>query len=61
MDQKDPQRQNSIDLDKIKRGDILLVHTKRSLTSWLIRKFTRSYWNHVGLFVSKDDQWPKWV
>jgi len=52
---------NPIDPDKIKRGDILLVHTKRSLISWLIRKFTKSYWNHVGLFVSKDNQWPKWV
>ncbi|RKY31353.1 MAG: hypothetical protein DRP68_05080 [Candidatus Omnitrophota bacterium] len=53
--------QNPIDPDKIKRGDILLVHTKRSFISWLIRKFTKSYWNHVGLFVSKDNQWPKWV
>ena len=50
-----------IDPDKIKKGDILLVHTKGNLISWLIRKFTRSYWNHVGLFVSKDNQWPKWV
>jgi len=53
--------QNPINPDKIKRGDILLVHTKRSFISWLIRKFTKSYWNHVGLFVSKDNQWPKWV
>jgi cell wall-associated NlpC family hydrolase len=53
--------QNHIDPDKIKRGDILLVHTKGSLISWLIRKFTKSYWNHVGIFVSKDNQWPKWV
>lgn len=51
----------TIDPDKIKRGDILLVHTHRSFIPFLIRKFTRSYWNHVGVFVSKDDQWPKWV
>lgn len=51
----------TIDPDKIKRGDILLVHTHRSCISFLIRKFTRSYWNHVGIFVSKDEQWPKWV
>ena len=51
----------TIDPDKIKRGDILLVHTRRSFISFLIRKFTKSYWNHVGVFVSKDDQWPKWV
>lgn len=52
---------NPIDPDKIKRADILLVHTKHSFISWLIRKFTKSDWNHVGLFISKDDQWPKWV
>jgi hypothetical protein len=51
----------TIDPDKIKRGDILLVHTRRSFISSLIRKFTKSYWNHVGVFVSKDNQWPKWV
>jgi len=61
VNQKDPRRQNPVNPDKIKRGDILLVHTKRSFTSWLIRRFTKSYWNHVGLFVSKDNQWPKWV
>ena len=61
MGENSTSKPNSIDPDKIKRGDILLVHTKRSLISWLIRKFTKSYWNHVGLFVSKDNQWPKWV
>lgn len=50
-----------INPDNIQRADILLVHTKYSPISWLIRKFTKSYWNHVGLFISKDDQWPKWV
>ncbi len=52
---------NPIDPDKIERGDILLVHTERCLISFLIRKFTKSYWDHVGLFVSKKKQWPKWV
>lgn len=50
-----------IEPDKIRRADILLVHARGSLISFFIRKFTRSYWNHVGLFVSKDDHWPKWV
>lgn len=54
-------KSKSIDPDKIKRGDILLVHTRGSFVSCLIRKFTKSYWNHVGVFVSKDNQWPKWV
>jgi len=60
-DANNTQGANPIDPDKIKRGDILLVHTNRSLISSLIRKFTKSYWNHVGVFVSKDNQWPKWV
>jgi hypothetical protein len=55
------EKANLIDPDKIKRADILLVHTKHNFIFWLIRKFTKSYWNHVGLFVSKDNQWPKWV
>lgn len=37
------------------------MHTKFSLTSKIIRRFTNSYWNHVALFISKDEQWPKWV
>jgi len=51
-----------IDPDKIERGDILLVHTKRSFISFLIRKFTKSYWNsklhdHKGtLMVSWKEQ-----
>lgn len=50
-----------INPDKIRRADILLVHTKGSFISKLIQEFTRSYWNHVALFISKDEQWPKWV
>ncbi len=49
------------DLDKIERGDILLVHTNGCFISWVIRVFTKSYWDHVGLFVSKKGQWPKWI
>ncbi len=53
--------ENIINPDKILRADILLVHTNYSLISKIIRKFSKSYWNHCGLFVSKDDQWPKWI
>ena len=33
---------------QIKRGDFILVHTPRSIICWLIRKITRSHWNHVA-------------
>jgi hypothetical protein len=32
---------------KLKPADVLLIHTKRSLWSWIIRLGTRSYWNHA--------------
>jgi hypothetical protein len=32
---------------KLKTADILLVHTKRSIWSWLIRLGTHCYWNHA--------------
>jgi hypothetical protein len=38
----------------IQRGDILLVHSRFSLAGWLIRKITKSYWNHVAWAVSRD-------
>jgi hypothetical protein len=33
--------------EKLKRADILLTHSKRSLLGWLIRLGTGSYWNHA--------------
>jgi len=50
-----------INPDQIQQSDILLVHDRQGMMGWLIRKFTRSYWNHAALFVSKDGLWPKWV
>ena len=38
----------------IERGDILLVHSRFNLVGWLIRKITKSYWNHVAWAVSHD-------
>ncbi len=32
---------------KLKTADILLVHTKRSFWSWIIRFGTHCYWNHA--------------
>ena len=38
----------------IERGDILLIHSRFNLVGWLIRKITKSYWNHVAWAVSHD-------
>jgi hypothetical protein len=32
---------------QLKPADVLLIHTKRSIWSWLIRLGTHSYWNHA--------------
>ncbi len=32
----------------MKKGDILLVHHKLDPVAWLIRKVTKSHWNHVA-------------
>lgn len=34
-----------------KPGDIVLVHTKKSPLAWIIRRFTKSHWNHAALLV----------
>lgn len=39
-------------LGNLQSGDILLVHTKRSLLSAIIRKLTKSYWNHSALVLT---------
>jgi hypothetical protein len=36
-------------IDNLQRVDVILVHQKHDLVSWLIRAFTHSYWNHVAL------------
>jgi hypothetical protein len=38
--------------DKLKRADILLSHTKRSLLGFLIRFGTDSYWNHAFMIYT---------
>jgi hypothetical protein len=32
---------------KLEAADILLIHTKRSLWGWIIRRGTHCYWNHA--------------
>lgn len=39
-------------LGNLQSGDILLVHTKGSLLSAIIRKLTKSYWNHSALVLT---------
>jgi hypothetical protein len=36
-------------IDNLQRVDVILVHQKHDLVSWLIRAFTHSYWNHAAL------------
>lgn len=38
-------------LPKLQEADIILVHTKKSLLRSLIRKVTKSYWDHVALVL----------
>ncbi len=50
--------------DKLRCGDILLVHRKRKLVSRIIRALTGSYWNHVAIMYGSEccDGCPhKWV
>ena len=44
--------EESITICKLKTADILLIHTKRSLWSWIIRFGTRCYWNHALIICS---------
>jgi len=46
------QRNRKKAIDGLQPADILLVHTRRSLWSWLIRFGTHCYWNHA-LIVCK--------
>ncbi|UCD29877.1 MAG: hypothetical protein JSV03_05200, partial [Planctomycetota bacterium] len=32
---------------KLEAADIILIHTKRSLWGWIIRRGTHCYWNHA--------------
>ena len=38
----------------MRKGDLILVHHKNDVVSWLIRKTTKSYWNHVAICVDND-------
>ena len=37
---------------KLEAADILLIHTKRSLWGWMIRRGTHCYWNHALIVYS---------
>jgi len=38
----------------MKTGNIMLIHSKYDPIAWLIRKITKSYWNHVAWVVHHD-------
>jgi len=41
---------------ELQRVDVLLIHTRRKLLSWIIRFAQKSYWNHVALVYVIRDQ-----
>ena len=48
----------NIDINLIKSGDKLLVHSKGfSPISFAIREITQSYWNHIGQIIKEDSRW----
>jgi hypothetical protein len=42
----------SVNSFKLEAADILLIHTKRSLWGWIIRRGTHCYWNHALIVYS---------
>jgi len=47
-------------LEHLQSGDIILVHTKNSLIGSIIRKATRSYWNHTALVLTNFSHLPEY-
>ena len=47
-------------LKELHCGDILLLHTKSSIIGALIRKFTKSYWNHTALVLTNFSHLPEY-
>jgi hypothetical protein len=45
----------AVEACKLKAADILLIHTKRSLWSWIIRFGTRCYWNHALIVCTLEN------
>jgi len=42
----------------LQTGDIILLHTRFRFLSWLIRKGTKSYWNHVAIVLTTFEDLP---
>jgi hypothetical protein len=47
-------------LERLQSGDIMLVHTKGSILSSIIRKVTKSYWNHTALVLTNFARLPEY-
>lgn len=43
-------------VNRLKKGDIILISTSDNFISWLIQKFTDSVWSHVGIYIGQS-QW----
>lgn len=48
------ERDKDVKLEELRPADILLIHTRRSLWGWLIRRGTHCYWNHALMVYSTD-------
>lgn len=60
---KRKERKNISELEKIhgiipkmEVADIVLVHHKKGLARWLLRKVTKSYWDHTALIIFAKDK-----
>jgi len=42
--------------NKLQKGDIILISTSENFISWLIQRFTKSIWSHIGIYIG-EGQW----
>ena len=43
-------------VNRLKKGDIIVISTSGNFISWLIREFTNSGWSHTGIYIG-DGEW----
>lgn len=42
-------------IPKLRKGDIIMIGTYGNLISWLIKKFTNSFWSHTGIYIGNGE------
>lgn len=58
MRQKQKQQEWEKLMRKLKVADVVLIHTERAFVSRIIRRRTKSYWNHSALIFTDGDRLP---